>query len=299
MVLKWQVPGSSPYRANYFSLFRIVTLLPSALLSINVFDTRNILKHTRVPLRSFSGLWDKKNSDGETWYPHPPFIHKFFPHLKFSETQKGSPTKFLGTMRLTIFYGKSWYPPIMKKFFRNPKISETQKGSAAMFLILWDKKFPTEKLDTPPPFIHVFSIPESFWNTKGFRRDVFRYCETKNFRRKNVISPLLSMFFFLTRKFLKDKRVPPRCYSVLWYKKLSTEKRDTPSYPYFSSIPEIFWNTKGFRRDVFRYYETRNFRWKIMIPSSYEKIFSKPENFGNTEGFRRDVFWYCETKHFA
>ena len=32
---------------------------PSSLLSINFFDTRNFVKHRRVPLRSFSVLWDK------------------------------------------------------------------------------------------------------------------------------------------------------------------------------------------------------------------------------------------------
>ena len=36
--------------------------LPPPLLSIKFFDTRNFAKHRRVPLRSFSVLWDNKFS---------------------------------------------------------------------------------------------------------------------------------------------------------------------------------------------------------------------------------------------
>ena len=121
-----------------------------------------------------------------------PLIHKSFGYQEFSETPKGSPTNFFGTVRLKFFDGKSWYPPIMHKIFRYPKFSETLKGSPRNFSALWDKKFPTEKRDTPP-LLHNFSIQEIFWNIEGFPYEFFRYCEPKNSRRKFVL-PLTSSY---------------------------------------------------------------------------------------------------------
>ena len=66
LVKTWGVPVSYEiFRHCEMKIFprRIVILpfsLPSPLLSIKLFDTRIFLKHRRVPLRSFSVLWDKK-----------------------------------------------------------------------------------------------------------------------------------------------------------------------------------------------------------------------------------------------
>ena len=43
--------------------------------------------------------------------PSTPFIHKIFQYQEFSETQKGSPMKFCGTVRQKILDRKSCYPP--------------------------------------------------------------------------------------------------------------------------------------------------------------------------------------------
>ena len=41
--------------------------------------------------------------------PSKPLIHKNFRYQEFSETQKGSPAKFFGTVRQQIFDEKLWH----------------------------------------------------------------------------------------------------------------------------------------------------------------------------------------------
>ena len=70
-------------------------------------DTRNFAKHRRVPLRTFSVLWDKtfltENRD-----TRPLLSLTFFGTRNFLK-HKGSSTKFFGTVRQKFFNGKSWY----------------------------------------------------------------------------------------------------------------------------------------------------------------------------------------------
>ena len=66
--------------------------------------------------------------------------------------------------------------------FRDQNLSETRMGSPTNFSALWDKKFSTEKRDTPHPSIHkIFSIPKIFWNTEGFCEFFFGTVRQKNF----------------------------------------------------------------------------------------------------------------------
>ena len=149
------------------------------------------------------------------------------------------PTKFFGTVRQKNFDGKLWYPLLCIKFFDTPN-----------FLKHW--------MDA---------------------HEIFRHCETKNFRQKNVIPPFLFIKLFETKNFLKNNRIPLRKFSALWDMKISTENRDMPPFIHkFFSIPENFRKTEGFLYKVFRFGPVRqkvpkkpwcppppmheNFRWK-------------------------------------
>ena len=133
---------------------------------------------------------------------------------EISETLKGSFTKFFGTVGQKIFDGKLWYPLLCIKFF-----------DTLNFLKHWRDA-----------------------------HEIFRHCETKNFRRKNVIPPFSSIKLFETRNFLKNSRFPLRNFSALWDIKISTENRDMPPLIHkVFSIPEIFWKTEGFLYKVFRF----------------------------------------------
>ncbi len=153
-------------------------------------------QHRRVHLQNFSALWDKKFSTENLDTPPSPLIHKLFRYRKFSE--------------------------------RHRRMLQLRNFSA-----MWDKKFSTENLDTPSSpllSIHFFATGNFLKHTaEGFLYEMFRYCKTKNFRRKILIlpPPLLSIHFFATGNFLKH-------------------------------------STEGFLYEMFRYCKTKNFRRKFV-----------------------------------
>ena len=74
----------------------------------NFFDTRNYCNSKGFPYGNFRHC-ETKNFRREILILPPPLIQTFsVPEI--SETLKGSPTKFFGTVRQKIFDGKSWYP---------------------------------------------------------------------------------------------------------------------------------------------------------------------------------------------
>ena len=84
-------------------------------LGIKFFDTRNFLKHRRILLPNDSVLLDKIFRRKIVILA--PLIPNIFRFQKFCETQKGSSTKFFGTVRRQISYGKSWHNLLKHNFF--------------------------------------------------------------------------------------------------------------------------------------------------------------------------------------
>ena len=140
-------------------------------------------------------------------------------------------------MRQKTFDGKTWYPLVCIKFFDTPN-----------FLKLW-----------------------------RYAHEIFQHCETKNFRRKNVIPPSMPKVFRY-HKFSETFKGCPRNFLALWDIKFSTGNRDMPPLIHkFFSIPETFRKTEGFLYKAFRFGPVRqkvptkpwcpppmheNFRWK-------------------------------------
>ena len=87
------------------------------------------------------------------------------------------PTKFFCTVRQKIFDGNLWYPLLCIKFFDTPN-----------FLRHWRDA-----------------------------QEIFRHCETKNFRRKIVIPPIMHKIFRYP-KFSETLKGCPRNFSALWDK---------------------------------------------------------------------------------
>ena len=241
----------------------------------------------------------------------------------------------------------------MHKIFRYPKFSETLKGCPQIFSALWDKKFSTENCDTllcikffdTPNFLkHWRDAHEifrhfagklwypllciKFFDTPNFLKhwwdahEIFRHCETKIFRRKNVIPPSMHKIFrypkfsetlkgcprnfssiklFETKNFLKNSRIPLQKFSALWDIKISTENRDMPPLIHkFFSIPENFQKTRvPLQSFSFRSCETKSSDKTVMPPLSYAWKFSIKEFFwNNTKVFSNEIFRYNETKNF-
>ena len=59
-----------------------------------------------------------------------------------------------------------------------------------------------------PPAMQEKIHYQFFWNTGGFPYNFFRYCETKNIRRKNVIPSFLSIIFSAYRNVSEKKETP-------------------------------------------------------------------------------------------
>ena len=84
---------------------------PPPLSCMTFFDTWISLKYRRFPCEDFR-YCETKSIRQKIEIPPPPlsFIYKIFWYQKFSETEKGSPTKFFGTIRQKKFDEKWWYP---------------------------------------------------------------------------------------------------------------------------------------------------------------------------------------------
>ena len=143
---------------------------------------------------------------------------------KLSKTQKGSLTKYFSTPRQQFFYRKLYNPllgykyfvnwhflkhrrfPLLniralsektslkenpdflkQKFFPIPEFSDRLRASTTKILALRQKKIDGNSWHSLP--LYPWKLPISHFSRtqKGSRYDVFRYCETINFRQEIVI----------------------------------------------------------------------------------------------------------------
>ena len=205
----------------------------------------------------FFGDLGQENFDGKTW--HPLLIHIFSVLENFWNT-KAFPTKFFGTVRLKLFHGKSLNSYFMHKVVVWPRFYESLKGSPQKNRHRETKKFKKVVIDCYPKFFRYQNVSE----LQGSPYEVFWYCEIKTINK--IVIPVLSKKFwnqnnsetqagsptmifgdvrqkkikklwypyylktFDTKTFLKHRRVRPRCFSAIWDKNTSTEKRDTPLF---------------------------------------------------------------------
>ena len=169
-------------------------ILPPSFVGIKNFNTRNFLKDSRVHLRTDSVLWDKTilTDNRET---HSSLIPNTFRYPKPFETQKGSSTKWFGTVRQNNFDGESWKPPplLSLTIFDNRNFLKHRRAPLRNDSVLRDINFEGKSWNPPP---------------------------------------LLSLTIFDTRNLLKHRRVPLRNDSVL-RRKILRENRETHllSYP--------------------------------------------------------------------
>ena len=173
---------------------------------------------------------------------------------EISETLKGFFTKFFGTVRQQIFDGNLWYPLVCINF-SIPQIFWDIEGMPTKFFGTVRQKIFDGKL-----WYSLLCI--KFFDTSNFLKhwrdahEIFRHCETKNFRLKIVIPPIMHKIFRYL-KFSETLKGCPRNFSALWDKKFSTEKRDTPLFIHKTFLkPKIFSKKVGFPYESFRHCET-------------------------------------------
>ena len=146
---------------NFRRKIVIFHLSLSPLLSLKLCDKGIFLKNRRVPPRRFSLLWDKRIIfDGKYWQYHP-LIHKIVQYQKFSETQKGSRTKYFGTLSQKYCNGK-----LFLKFFDTRKFLKHRRVPVRSFSVLRVKNFSTENRYTRLTFIHILFLNSTFCETR-------------------------------------------------------------------------------------------------------------------------------------
>ena len=194
-------------------------------------------------------------SDGKSW--HNPLKHKIFRYPKLMTHRKVYLRNFSALWDKKFWTENHDPPPLIHIFFRYRNFSWTQHRRVPLqsFSVLRDKRISTENFDTPPFLSINLFVTGNFpkHSTKGFPCKVFRHCETKKFRRKILILPLL------IHKLIRNWKLPKH-------------------------------STKGFPCKVFRHCETKNFRRKIMIHPLSSILFFRYRNISWTQ-HRRIPLW--------
>ena len=81
-------------------------------------------------------------------------------------------------------------------------------------------------------------------------------------RQKNIdkiLIPLICKNFWYQNVSETQKGSPTMIFGDLGQKNFDGKKWQPPSYPWTFSVLEIFWKTKAFPHEVFRYCETKRF----------------------------------------
>ena len=321
-------------------------------MSTNFFGT--------VRPKNFAG---KRDTFYYTW-------NLWIPQLFWNTERK--PTKHFGTVRQKTFNWKMRYPLQGINFFVTPKLSESLKGCPQNFSTLWDRYFSQEKRDILY-YTWNFSIPQLFWNIErmptkffGTRRPktfaektcylllciklfdtliflkrwrnvhkTFRQYETKIFRRKFFIPPIIHKMFRYLKLSETLKGCPKKLFGTMrskifaektWYPLLYMKLFDTPSFlkhwtgahkkfrhcetknfqlknaisltmHQFLRYPQIIWIFEGMPTKFFGSLRPKFFAEKTLYPLLYKKLFYTPTFLKPwTEAHKK--FRHCETKNF-
>ena len=142
------------------------------------------------------------------------------------------------------------------------------------------------------PFIEKLLIPEYFWKTEWFAHDVFRRLGTKRFRRKNVTPPSYPYFFSVLENFWNTKAFPTKFFGTVRLKLFHGKSLNSYFMHKVVGWPSFYESLKGS--------PTKNSApWDKKVQKSRDsllsKIFSIPK-LSELQGSSYETFWYCETK---
>ena len=193
-----------------------MTLTATAILCKKISDSWIFLNQKTAPIWFFTALWDRFFLTEIRVTAHLCIkifgtpncvIHWMFPHELFGYCE----TKHFNKTVMNL--------PLCENFWCQNSF-EKSNGSHTIFFRPLRQNVLTEQW-CPPPLIESFWYQVRFRNTERFAYEFFRHCETKKNWQKIVMPfPLLRhpQFYFQTRKFLKQRRVPEWNFSVLWDK---------------------------------------------------------------------------------
>ena len=208
------------------------------------------------------------------------------------------PTKLFGTVRPKIFDGKTWYPLICIKFFYTPNFLKHWRDAHEIFRHCETKSFRCKNV-IPPNMHKIFLYPKFSETLKGCPRNFSVLWDKKN--PQNRDAPLLCMKIFDKRYFLKHQSVLQWNISVQWDKNFDGKSWCPPP----PLIHKIFFSTRNFLkhrmvpwRSFFCPVRWKKFRQNREASPSFAWNFPIPEFCRNTGGFSYELYRHCETKIF-
>ena len=202
-----------------------------------------------------------------------------FGYQKFSETRKGFPTNFIGSVGQHIFDDKSWSSPLIHELFPYRKVFETQKGSPSGGLRRFQTKNSRWKVLILPTFYpETFSLLHFFWNTaqEDSHTKIIGAVRQKFFGGKSWYSPFLFINVLANGNFQKHSTglfaydFIRYCETKNFWQKIVILSSSHPFYSKISSISEFFWNTEGFPlRRIPALLDKINYRKILILFTSY------------------------------
>ena len=161
-------------------------------------------------------------------------MQNFFRYPNFSQTPKGSPKDFFGTVKRNIFHWKRCYllPSLIPNVFGHPKLAKHFRGPMQKISALWDRKFAAENCDAPsisgPTLLSLtFFDSENFLQTQnGSSTKCFGSVNSTSSMENLDNSPLSYTYdFSISRLFRAEKSSSTKCFGSV-KQTISMENRD-------------------------------------------------------------------------
>ena len=140
------------------------------------------------------------------------------------------------------------------KSFRRQKFFQTPKSSQRVFLVSWNKKNRRKNVLSPSHPWKVVSA-RNFLKKRRVRNEIIRYCVTKIFRRKKVISLFLIQTISSLPEFYWNNKKFTMNFSKLWDKKSDRKTWYlllSFSHPYNSFAARSFLKHRRVLNELFR-----------------------------------------------
>ena len=225
-------------------------------LCIKFFQTRNILKHRRIRLRSFSVMWDNEfptgTRDTPSFPPSPllsPPLFSYSFRIPQNFWNRELPYEKFPRVKQHIFEGKSLYsilppfPLVVINFSDSKHSQQHRRKPSRYFSVLWDNIFPTENRDIPSVISNPYWYPKFSGTQKKVSYDFFGPVKQKNYRKswnlslicnnpryqnftETQMSSITKYLGTLSQKtFDKKLWCPPLMHKILPYRRLLKHRR--------------------------------------------------------------------------
>ena len=252
--------------------------------------------NTELFLLSFAGNVRQKNIRRKRWYPKR--IHEKFSMQEVFLKSEAFLLNFFGTVKQKKIRWRNMISPRIQKIFAPPEVFlNTELIPLSFFDNVRQKNLFDEKLISPANPWKVFDERKFFWNNKKFAKKLSGNVRQKNLCWRNVISTSRPKFVFAARSFLKQWRVPNENFRNCDTKNLRRKNVISPCVIHKKILlPEVFWKTDELPLKTFgNVRQEKCYRRTWCAPSHPLKVYAA-RNFLKQWRVPNENFWNCDTE---